>query len=135
MQYSIESRTPFADDTHLMSQARSLSATELIHNGWSKFSLRKALDGDLPPSITWRRDKKGFSVPESQWLMETSSFWTAQIAAKAHLDESQLINKEELCKALPRIFSNAAFASEQNFVFRYVSFLIWIEQFNIKHFN
>jgi asparagine synthase (glutamine-hydrolysing) len=135
MQYSIESRTPFADDTHLMSQARSLSATELIHNGWSKFSLRKALDGALPQGISWRRDKKGFSVPESQWLMETSSFWTAQIAAKAHLDESQLINKEELCKALPRIFSNAAFASEQNFVFRYVSYLIWIEQFNIKHFN
>lgn len=135
MQYSIESRTPFADDTHLMSLARSLSADELIHNGWSKFSLRKALDGDLPPSITWRRDKKGFSVPESQWLMETSAFWIAQIAAKGHLDQSGLINKEGLSKALARIFSNASFAGEQNFVFRYVSYLIWIEQFNIEYFN
>jgi asparagine synthase (glutamine-hydrolysing) len=135
MQYSIESRTPFADDTHLMSRARSLRSTELIHNGWSKYSLRKALDGDLPPSISWRRDKKGFSVPESQWLMETTAYWAAQIAAKAHLDKSQLINKEELSKALPRIFSDTAFANEQNFVFRYVSYLIWIEQFNINHFD
>jgi asparagine synthase (glutamine-hydrolysing) len=135
MQYSIESRTPFADDTQLMKLARSLDATELIHNGWSKYSLRKALDGDLPASISWRRDKKGFSVPESQWLMETSAYWTTQIAAKAHLDKSQLINIEELSNALPRIFSNTAYASEQNFVFRYASYLIWLEQFNINNFN
>jgi asparagine synthase (glutamine-hydrolysing) len=135
MQYSIESRTPFADDTGLMAQARTLKATDLIHNGWSKYSLRTALDGDLPQRISWRRDKKGFSVPESQWLMETAAFWQEQISSKAHLDESQLLQKEVLIKALPRIFSSSAFASEQNFVFRYASYLIWIEQFNIKHFN
>ena len=135
MQYSIESRTPFADDTGLMAQARTLKATDLIHDGWSKFKLRKALDGELPSSISWRRDKKGFSVPESQWLMETAAYWQEQISSKAHLDESQLLQKEALIKALPRIFSFSAFASEQNFVFRYVSYLIWLEQFNIKHFN
>jgi asparagine synthase (glutamine-hydrolysing) len=135
MQYSIESRTPFADDTQLMAQARELSATELIHGGWSKYKLRQALDGELPPSISWRRDKKGFSVPESQWLMETATFWQEHIRSKAQLDKSELINKAALLKALPRIFSSTAFADEQNFVFRYVSYLIWIEQFNISNFN
>jgi asparagine synthase (glutamine-hydrolysing) len=135
MQYSIESRTPFADDTQLMAQARELSATELIHGGWSKYKLRQALDGELPPSISWRRDKKGFSVPESQWLMETATFWQEQIRSKAQLDKSELINKAALLKALPRIFSSTAFADEQNFVFRYVSYLIWIEQFKISNFN
>jgi asparagine synthase (glutamine-hydrolysing) len=135
MQYSIESRTPFADDTQLMAQARELSAADLIHNGWSKFKLRQALNGELPPSISWRRDKKGFSVPESQWLMETATFWQEQIHSKAQLDKSELINKAALLKALPRIFSSTAFADEQNFVFRYVSYLIWIEQFNISNFH
>jgi asparagine synthase (glutamine-hydrolysing) len=135
MQYSIESRTPFADDTQLMAQARELSATELIHGGWSKYKLRQALDGELPQSISWRRDKKGFSVPESQWLMETATFWQEHIRSKAQLDKSELINKAALLKALPRIFSSTAFADEQNFVFRYVSYLIWIEQFNISNFN
>jgi asparagine synthase (glutamine-hydrolysing) len=135
MQYSIESRTPFADDTKLLAQARELSATDLIHDGWSKYKLRQALDGELPPSISWRRDKKGFSVPESQWLMETATFWQEQIRSKAQLDKSELINKAALLKALPRIFSSTAFADEQNFVFRYVSYLIWIEQFNISNFN
>jgi asparagine synthase (glutamine-hydrolysing) len=118
-----------------MAQARELNATELIHDGWSKYKLRQALDGELPPSISWRRDKKGFSVPESQWLMETATFWQEQIRSKAQLDKSELINKAALLQALPRIFSSTAFADEQNFVFRYVSYLIWIEQFNISNFN
>jgi len=58
MQYSIESRTPFADDSILIQLARSLNSAELIQNGWSKYALRKALDGDLPKTITWRREQK-----------------------------------------------------------------------------
>ena len=135
MQYSIESRTPFADDSQLLHEASALKATDLIHNGWSKYKLRAALDGDLPPSISWRRDKKGFSVPESQWLMETANYWQEQIRSKAQLDKSELIDKALLLESLPRIFSSTAFANEQNFVFRYVSYLIWIEQFNISDFH
>lgn len=135
MQYSIESRTPFADDAALLICARSLQATDLIHNGWSKYSLRKTLDGALPKTISWRRDKKGFSVPESDWLMQTAAFWKEQIQINAPLDKCQLIDKEKLVKNLPRIFSDAKFALEQNFVFRYVCYLIWLKTFDIKYFD
>lgn len=135
MQYSIESRTPFADDTHLLALARSLPASYLIQNGWSKFALRKALDGALPESISWRRDKKGFSVPESQWLMETADFWQNLIKEKVNLDQSGVVNSEKLMLSMPRIFSNEKYAVEQNFVFRYACYLIWIEQFDIKYFD
>jgi asparagine synthase (glutamine-hydrolysing) len=135
MQYSIESRTPFADDTELLQTARSLLSKNLINNGWSKFILRKTLDKELPNSISWRRDKKGFSVPESDWLMQTTHFWKAQIATYAHLDQSGLINHQQLSNDLPLIFSAAKYADLQNFVFRYVCFLLWLKEFNIQKFG
>jgi asparagine synthase (glutamine-hydrolysing) len=111
-----------------------LKSQALIKNGWSKYTLRKALDGDLPKSITWRRDKKGFSVPESQWLMETRTFWEQQIKTLAHLDKSGLINTTRLIHDLPLIFSDSKFENAQNFVFRYTNYLIWLHTFQIKDF-
>ena len=135
LQYSIESRTPFADDAELLQTARSLQAKDLIHNGWSKFILRMALDKELPNAISWRRDKKGFSVPESDWLMQTAHFWKTQIETYAHLDKSALIDTQQLNKDLPQIFSAAKYADLQNFVFRYVCYLLWLKEFNIKKFS
>jgi asparagine synthase (glutamine-hydrolysing) len=134
MQFSIESRTPFADDTELLQTARSLPATDLIHNGWSKYILRKALDKELPSNISWRRDKKGFSVPESVWLMESTHFWSEQIDNHCALDKSELIDHVQLQKDLARIFSHHKYADLQNFVFRYVCYLIWLKEFEIKQF-
>lgn len=135
MQYSIESRTPFADDAELLQTARSLQAKDLIYNGWSKFVLRKALDKELPNAISWRRDKKGFSVPESDWLMQTAHFWKKQIETYAQLDKSELVNTQQLNKDLPQIFSAAKYADLQNFIFRYVCYLLWLKEFNIKKFS
>jgi asparagine synthase (glutamine-hydrolysing) len=134
MQFGIESRTPFADDTELLQTARSLQITDLIHNGWSKYILRKVLDKELPSTISWRRDKKGFSVPESAWLMETTRFWSEQIETHCALDKSELIDHVQLQKDLARIFSHSKYAGLQNFVFRYVCYLIWLKEFEIKQF-
>src|SRR5262249_16843987 len=38
--------------------------------GWSKYGLRRALEGILPPPIVWRRDKKGFPTPVGNWLRD-----------------------------------------------------------------
>ncbi|MFN3694946.1 MAG: asparagine synthase-related protein [Ignavibacterium sp.] len=38
-----------------------------MRNGWSKYILRKSFP-ELPKQIRWRRDKKGFILPESKWL-------------------------------------------------------------------
>ena len=135
MQYSIESRTPFSDDAELLQTARSLQSKDLIHNGWSKFILRNALDNELPNTISWRRDKKGFSVPESDWLMQTTHFWKTQIETYAHLDKSGLVDHQQLYNDLPQIFSAAKYADLQNFAFRYVCYLLWLKEFNIEKFD
>src|SRR5712691_3138528 len=67
MAFSIESRVPFLDH-RLVELAFALPDEVKRHAGWSKYGLRKALDGLLPASVVWRRDKKGFPTPVGDWL-------------------------------------------------------------------
>jgi asparagine synthase (glutamine-hydrolysing) len=70
MAFSIESRVPFLDH-RLVELAFALPDTAKLHAGWSKYVLRRALDGVLPPGTVWRRDKKGFPTPLGAWLRDT----------------------------------------------------------------
>ena len=69
MAFSIESRVPFLDH-RLVELAFALLDTAKIHGGWSKYALRRALEGVLPHSVVWRRDKKGFPTPVGAWLRD-----------------------------------------------------------------
>jgi asparagine synthase (glutamine-hydrolysing) len=69
MAFSIESRVPLLDH-RLVELAFALPDNVKRHAGWSKYGLRRALDGLLPPSIVWRRDKKGFPTPVGNWLRD-----------------------------------------------------------------
>jgi asparagine synthase (glutamine-hydrolysing) len=69
MAFSIESRVPFLDH-RLVELAFALPDSQKLHAGWSKYALRRALDGLLPRAVVWRRDKKGFPTPVGSWLRE-----------------------------------------------------------------
>jgi asparagine synthase (glutamine-hydrolysing) len=68
MRFSIESRTPLADDRELSEFVFSVPAVYKIHDGWSKALLRDAMRGVVPDPILARRDKKGFATPARRWL-------------------------------------------------------------------
>ena len=70
MRFSIESRTPFADDIDLIEYVFKIPAVYKIHEGWSKYLLREAMRDVIPGEIRTRKDKKGFTSPEKQWLSE-----------------------------------------------------------------
>ena len=40
-----------------------------MRKGQTKYILKRAMDGLLPPSIVWR-EKKGFSAPLTKWILE-----------------------------------------------------------------
>jgi asparagine synthase (glutamine-hydrolysing) len=69
MAFSIESRVPFLDH-RLVELAFALPDQAKFSRGWSKYALRYALDGLLPPNVVWRRDKKGFPTPVGAWLRD-----------------------------------------------------------------
>jgi asparagine synthase (glutamine-hydrolysing) len=69
MAFSIESRVPFLDH-RLVELAFALPDSVKRRAGWSKYGLRRALDGLLPADVVWRRDKKGFPTPVGNWLRD-----------------------------------------------------------------
>lgn len=68
MAFSKEIRLPFLDH-RLVDFLVNIQPDKKMRNGWSKYILRKSFD-ELPSQIRWRRDKKGFVLPESKWLKE-----------------------------------------------------------------
>lgn len=68
MAFSIESRVPFLDH-RLVEYAFTLQNDDKIHQGETKYILRKSMEGILPDAIIKRQDKKGFVTPgEDIWL-------------------------------------------------------------------
>lgn len=67
MAHSVEVRLPFLNH-ELVEFANSLPDSYKIHEGWSKFILRKSMEPVLPKEITWRRDKIGFVAPQQKWM-------------------------------------------------------------------
>jgi hypothetical protein len=67
MAHSIETRLPYlAPDLAVLGLA--MPSEVLVHDGWTKWPLRKALaakGGQIP---AWRRGKRWFGVPQAAWL-------------------------------------------------------------------
>ena len=69
MAFSIEARVPFLD-VRLVEFTFTQAANLRIREGWTKWILRRAMNGRLPDSIVWRRDKVGFETPQNDWLQQ-----------------------------------------------------------------
>jgi asparagine synthase (glutamine-hydrolysing) len=67
MQFSLETRFPFLDH-NLVEKTLSAPTDNYIKNGYTKMIMRNALKGILPEKIRMRKDKVGFSTPESDWF-------------------------------------------------------------------
>ena len=67
MAMSREIRLPFLDSRLVDLLIRAPDAYKL-RNGWTKYSFRRAMEAFLPLEITRRKDKKGFSNPQGEWL-------------------------------------------------------------------
>jgi len=77
MAHSIESRLPFLDH-RLAEFLASVPAAYKIHNGWTKYLARLAMDKKLPDSITWRKDKMGWPDPTEYWFKGPLKEWLCQ---------------------------------------------------------
>jgi asparagine synthase (glutamine-hydrolysing) len=67
MSFSLEMRNPFLD-YRIVEYGLSLEPRDLLHRGLSKWVLREAMRGILPPVIVERPGKQGFTTDEADWL-------------------------------------------------------------------
>ena len=67
MAHSLEVRLPFLQHT-LVEFLFTLPPHFKIHQGWTKWLLRKSVEDKLSKEIVWRKGKTGYETPQKQWM-------------------------------------------------------------------
>lgn len=96
MAYGREVRLPFLDH-QLVEFIFSLPSSFKIREAWTKWLLRKTMDKKLPDSITWRKDKTGFEVPQKAWMQHQKVQEMVQEARRKLVAEN-ILDKNMLAK-------------------------------------
>jgi len=124
MWHSVEARTPFADDIHLIENTFLILGSYKMHGNTTKRILREATKDILPSGIFNRKDKMGYVTPNNKWLLGNINL-VKQIIAESKDD---YINKNVLLKELDTLLQSP---SEKTIVFKTLTFLIWRKVFGI----
>jgi asparagine synthase (glutamine-hydrolysing) len=90
MAHSVEVRLPFLSH-RLVEFVFRLPEEFLIHNGWTKYILRKSMSPILPKEIAWRKDKIGYEPPQEQWL-NSPGFKEYLAQSIAYLQKEKIIS-------------------------------------------
>lgn len=95
MAWSIEARVPFVD-FKLIEAAITLPPDSKISDGFTKWALRRAMNGRIPDRIAWRKNKIGFEAPDKKWLHILKAEIDDKIAKSVILRELRLSENLEV---------------------------------------
>ena len=98
MAHGCEVRLPFLNHD-LVSYVFSLPSSLKIHEGFTKYILRKSMQGKLPDEIVWRKEKIGFEPPQNQW-MNSTLMQDYLFEAKRNLVNNNILKPEVMNKNL-----------------------------------
>jgi asparagine synthase (glutamine-hydrolysing) len=114
MAHGREVRLPFLDHK-LVEFIFSLPANFKIHEGWTKWMLRNAMDKKLPHEIVWRKDKVGYEPPQQQW-MKNKTLQEYMHEAKKKLVDLKILTPKVLDKKIEPKDAHA----DNNYDWRYL---------------
>lgn len=98
MAHSVEVRLPFLQH-RLVEFLFTLPPHFKIHQGWTKWLLRKTVEGKLPKEIVWRKDKVGYEPPQKLW-MQNKNVQEAILTAKKKLVDEKILASSVLAKPI-----------------------------------
>jgi asparagine synthase (glutamine-hydrolysing) len=131
MAHGREIRLPFLD-VRLMDLLLGMPITLKMRSGWTKYLFRKAMEAELPKEITWRKDKQGFSLPQSVWLRGPLKKWILGL-----FSEDAMVFRHGLLDRGRFLDHYARFSAESEErgtvwyqeIFNAISMEIWLRQF------
>lgn len=127
MAFSVEARVPFLDH-RLVEYMFSLKSEYLIHNGYTKYAFREAMNGIIPDSVRNRKDKIGFHVDEFSLVNSMKNNFKEMLMNLSETDK--YFNKNYIVKKLDENTLNVQ--NYDNILWRILNALTWKEEFNIK---
>lgn len=126
MNFSIEARTPFADDINLIEYVFNIPGSFKIRNGWTKYLLRESMKGIVSEKILTRTDKIGFATPEYYWLNDIKEnlkeYFTKDL--KDYMDVDKILNNWD------SIFNKQKKTGITN-LWRFINFAMWKKVYNL----
>lgn len=124
MAHSVESRLPFLD-YKLAEFAVNCPASMKMHDGWSKWILRIALEGTLPEEIRLRKTKLGFSTPEPRWMRLGLQNGHRKDWDTPKLRMERFISSGTLAAECNRFLRKASRSLPANWLFRAIELELW----------
>jgi len=125
MAVSLEVRAPYLDP-RVAEFAASLPPHYKLHGYTSKYILKKAAKGLVPPFV-WRRGKKGFGVPFAKWLKSELRPLTHDLLSPERLRRTGLFNPEYVAQL--RDEHERGVANHRKLLWTLLSFELWRESF------
>lgn len=122
MSESVESRIPFMD-YQLVELAMRIPSKYKIHDGYTKYIIRRIFENKLPKEVIWRKDKMGFGAPSDKWKRAFSKEYMYSFFD--HSRTGSLFNIGELRKE----YSNNKVSDQ---VFYFIQMEILSKQLNIN---
>ncbi len=124
MWHSVEARTPYADDIHLIEFVFTIPCHFKIHNGYRKAIFREAIKHIVPEQIAFRKDKKGFLAPTNQWMKNKVDTLIANI----HPATYTFFDKKEIDKNLRKQILQLSETDNYTYL-KIFSISSWLKQF------
>jgi asparagine synthase (glutamine-hydrolysing) len=125
MSRSVEVRVPFLD-YRLVELLARVHPSEKFEGGWTKSIFRKAIQGLVPKEIQYRRDKKGFKVPENHWMRhEYKARTLAMFSSPMLASDLGFIDRAQLLALYQRFLGGSGILNGRHFqrVYIFESFL------------
>ena len=126
MRFSVEGRVPFLDP-QLVRTVFAMPDDAIISGGWNKAVLRDAEQDVLPPSITRRRNKIGFTTPQNEWFHEQREqiyrvFLSESFSRRPYFDQAEVLSAFDLWLSGRGSLDSMAF-------WRILNLELWLREF------
>jgi asparagine synthetase B (glutamine-hydrolysing) len=95
MAHSVETRLPYLDP-RLAAVALAMPAEVLLHDGWTKWPLRRTLAAQGGSGAAWRRGKQWFGAPQAAWLRSSLRPLVEQWSCDPHPAWADIVEPEDL---------------------------------------
>jgi asparagine synthase (glutamine-hydrolysing) len=125
MAHSLEVRSAFLD-TEVVEYVASLPGSLKIHDGETKYVLKRAASRYFPDEMI-RRPKEGFLMPVTEWVLKDLEPWVRETLAPERMAVHGLFDEARIRKLVDELYEPGADFTGVNKVLALIIFQEWYE--------